>query len=256
MSKLPLSRRAFDPSRHCGAPKDRSIETLQARMVKNQAFVDEVQLASEERELTALEKIRLKRKLLTLSYGRTQMEKLERFGPDDRPCMLKKGQKTSHPGIGLCYLHCECLGKADWHFDDKFTYSPKNRKLRLRKVMDDMEAANHDLMDMQPLLLLLSAKVKDFSDQKGDDLDPETVKSLSLLTEQIRKTVDSMNDRRFKASISMDVYNLILFKMAEVLMKHVQDQELIERITADWERISVETGSKRAQAVIAGRREE
>lgn len=245
-------RRAFDPDIHCGNPKDRSEANLLERRAGYQAKLSELEQISRERELKVQEKIRFKKQVALLAAIHASLAKLEKYGPDDRPCMQRKGFGTTHPGVNLCKFCCECNGRQDYHFQNKLTYSPKKQKMRVAGLMDEMARANHDLLDMEPMLMMLHAKAKDFVAQKGDDLDPESIKSVTLLTEQIRKTIDSMNDKRFKASISVDMYNLVLFKMGEVLMRYVTDQELLDKITDGWSKIAVEEmGSKRNQALIS-----
>lgn len=249
-------RRTFDPDKHCGAPKDRSPETLKEKIERGEARLAAIREGFAGGEPTVIDLSRLKRIGQRVSFYGIELAKIEKHGPDNRPCMNRKGQGTTHPGINLCENHCECKGKQDWHLDNKSTYSPKNRKLRISKILDEMAMANHDVMDMEPLLMTLEAKMKDFIDQKGDDLDAESIKSATLLAEQIRRQWDSMNDKRFKASISMDMYNLILYKMSEVLMKYVTDPEILDKITDGWSRIAVEqSATKGGQALMAGRSE-
>ncbi len=248
-------RRPYDPEHHCGKPKDRRPETIREKMDRGEARIAAIKAEFEGREATVVEMTKIKRISQRVLFYRIALEKVEKYGPDDRPCMLIKGQGTTHPGTGYCRLCCECKGKEDYHFENKFTYSPRKKKLRLKQIMDDMALANHDLMDMEPDLQMLRAKVKDFCAEKGDDLDPESIRSVAVLSEQIRKTVDSMQDKKFKTMMSMDVFSLINMKMGEAVEEFVKDPEILEKILGRWERIQVETGSKRNQALLAANKE-
>ncbi len=121
--------------------------------------------------------------------------------------------------------------------------------------MEEMALAQHDVMDMEPLLMALEAKMKDFIEQKGDDLDAESIKSATLLAEQIRRQWDSMQDKKFKTMMSMDVFNLINMRMGEAVAEFVTDPELLEKIMRKWERISVEASTKNNRALMTGGRE-
>ena len=68
--------------------------------------------------------------------------------------------------------------------------------------------------------------------------------------------IDSIADKKFKSMITMDTFNLLMYRMAEVLMKHVSDPEVLERIQLDWAKISVETrAGGRKQLASAGNAE-
>ncbi len=248
-------RRPYDPQKHCGFAKDRSVEFITAKIEKGQARIDAIDAQLAGAEPSVIEKTRIKRIGRRVAFYRQELEKIQKYGPDDRPCMYVKGQGTTHPGTGHCKNHCECKGKQNYHFENKLTYSPRKTKLRVRGLMEQMAVANHDLMDMEPVLLALHAKTKDFMEQKGDDLDPESIKSITILMEQIRKTVDSMQDKKFKTMMSMDVFNLINAKMGMVVEEFVKDPEILEKILTKWSMIQVETGSKRTQELMAQNRE-
>lgn len=235
-------RREFDPSRHCGHPVDRSVEYHRERRDKTIRRIDELIgfAQSQGRDLTKSEAKELEWRNRILVNIEKHILKREAEGPDERPCMNVKGYRTDHPDVGLCRKHCICKGRDGGHLGYG---SRKLQDAELRDLIQDMEASEEDILNLDPDVIVLRAKIKLFLNKK-QDFDPETVKSLTLLSEQLRKTIESINDKKFKTMITKDVFDLILFRMAEVLMKHVVDQEILERIQQDWARIAVETGSK------------
>ncbi len=246
----PYPRRPFLPDKHCGHAMDRSDEALIEKINRTQEKLNALIEAGETRDLTIREKQNIKRYGSRLRFRQTALAKKQGKPPDDRPCMKTKGLGTTHPGVGLCKHHCECMGKQDFHLT-KSRYSRKALDVKLREKIDEMERANHDALNLEPMLFMLDAKVQLFLDEK-QDFEPETVRSLTLLTDTIRKTVETVNNKRFQASISVEMYNLILMRMGEVLMKHVSDQETIERVCADWEKITVETIPAKVRQIHAG----
>lgn len=243
-------RRPFDSSRHCGHPVDRNPESLMKRIVGYEARIAELNVIKEANgRLSPQEGAKIKRYSFLLVATKATLDKLQRFGPDDRGCMRAKGYKTSHPGVNYCSAHCECKGRDNYHVSAKHQYGSRARAPKLREIMDRMEAAGHDLLDLEPELLLVKAKLELFVNEK-DDFDPETVRSFGIIVEQIRKMVETLNDKKFKAMISMEMYNLILFRMSEVLMKHVTDPEVLDKIVDGWSKISVETAGKKNAQII------
>ena len=115
----------------------------------------------------------------------------------------------------------------------------------MAKLMDEMAVANHDLTDLSPEILTLKAKTKLFIKQAGDNVDPETIKSLTLLTEQIRRMIETINNKKFQASITKDVFDTIMYRMGEVVSKYITDEQLLQQIAEEWTRIRVDTKPKR-----------
>ena len=245
-------RRPYDSAKHCGFPKDRSMDTVIARKAKYEARLADYTAIEAERPFTNLEKKRIGKLGALLAIVKSDLASLEKYGPDDRPCVNAKGQRTTHPGVGHCRMHCECKGRPNWHLGgDKFSYSRRAHDKRLKELIDEMDAANHDVLDLEPDVLLIRAKIKLFLDDK-QDFDPETVRSFTLLADQLRKVVETINDKRFKASISLETFNLIQYRMAEVLMRYITDPEILEKISGDWAKIAVETSAKKNRALAAG----
>lgn len=239
------NRRSFDSGKHCGAPVDRDPESLRARLLKYRGAIDEFRSIESGRSLTPLEKKRLGQKCSIAHLTEIKLKKLEEDGPDDRPCMQSKGHGTDHPGVGLCNAHCECKGRADGHLS---TYGRRVKDVKLGEYIDKLQAANTDILNLEPILLMMIAKFQLFLDEK-QDLEPETIRSIALIQDQIRKTVDTINDKKFKAMISLDVYTAINARMGEVVGKYVQDQEVLERIILEWDRIKVDTNTKQARQI-------
>lgn len=241
-------RRPYDSSKHCGAPMDRSVEGLMAKAAAYRASLAELEELAKTQTLTLQQRRRFKRKGRMAHFTDREILKIQENGVDDRPCMNPKGLRTTHRGTGMCNSHCECKGNQEFHLSSN-RYSRKTLDLKLREKIDEMEAANHDALDLEPMLMMLDAKVQLFLDEK-QDFDPETVRSLAILTDTIRKTVETINNKKFQASISVEMYNLILFKMGEVVADLVKDQEILDKILQRWDRIAVETAPKRLRAII------
>ncbi len=195
-SKRPPSykRRIFDPEKHCGAPKDRNPDHLREMIEKFNAVIKRLTetAANEGREPAVHEKAWIKKKSGRIAMLYAQLEKLEKYGPDDRPCMAVKGYGTTHPGTGSCRFHCECKGREGFHLTNKFSYSRKATEKKLRDLIDELERSNHDALDLEPEIHMIRAKMQLFIQEKGD-FDPETVRSLTILAEQLRKTVETVN---------------------------------------------------------------
>lgn len=234
-------RREFDSKIHCGHFVDRDPESMRKRLEGYEAKLAEFDALG--RELTIQEKKHYARKGRMAHFMRLGIQKIERDGPDDRPCIAKKGSGTDHPGVGLCRFHCACKGRPDGHLS---YYSRRAKDQKLQGLIDEMDAAGHDILDLTPELLMLRAKMKLFLDEKVD-FDPETVKSLTLIQEQLRKTIETVNNKRYQTMLSRETFDLILMRMAEALMEYVTDPEILEKIQLRWSKISVETSAKRGR---------
>lgn len=245
------TRRLYDESLHCGAPKDRSLEFLIAKREECLRKIADLQALGESQELNVQQKTVLKRKGQRAGFFAIEIEKIEKHGPDDRPCMNRKGVKTTHPGVGSCASHCECKGRENFHLSNKLNYGRKARNPRLRQIIDEMEAAGHDLLDIMPEMAMLKATIKLLCEEREDLLSPETVKSLAILQEQIRKTVETANAKKLASMLSIETYNLALLRMGEVVAEFVQDPEVLDKIIGKWDRITVETAPKRIQAALS-----
>lgn len=243
----PYLRTQYDESKHCGFAIDRNPESLRARIEKYAVVIGELEALQQQRELTKYELIKLRRKQRIKNVVERKLTQLEEQGPDDRPCVKTKGQGTDHPGVGYCRFHCSCKGRQDGHLS---YYSRKAKDKKLQTLIDEMDASNEDALNLMPEIYLLRAKVKLFVEEK-QDFDPETVRSLTLLSEQLRKTVETVNDKKFKTMISHDVFNALLFRMGEVLTKYVADQEILDKIASDWQRISVDAAEKRGSRALS-----
>ena len=250
--KGPYTRRPYDALIHCGAKVDRNKEGLREKIEHARRFIAELEEIKKDRVLTMPEKLRYARRVKFLNWASARLKKIEDQGPDNRPCVKRKGQGTDHPDVGLCRFHCACKGRDGGHLS---YYSRKSRDKRLEDIIEEMRQSGEDVLDLEPDVYMVRAKLKLFLEDK-QDFEPETVKSLTLLAEQLRKTVDSIADKKFKSMITMDTFNLLMYRMAEVLMKHVSDPEVLERIQLDWAKISVETrAGGRKQLASAGNAE-
>lgn len=248
------ARRTYDPEIHCGAPMDRSLSYLTEGRASVDAKITELEALKAERELTILEKTRLKRKNRSRQFFDIEIGKIEKYGPDDRPCMNRKGFKTTHPGTGLCRKHCECKGRLNYHIGGKFSYGRRAKSPKLREIMDSMEAANMDLLDLTPELHLFKATIQLWVQEKEDalSLTPEEIKSLAVLQEQIRKTVETVNNKKFQSMMTVELFRYINYRMGEVVADEVKDPELLDRIMSRWEKIAVEESSKKSGKALLG----
>lgn len=243
------TRRLYDESLHCGVPKDRSLAFLMEKREECLRKIADLQALGESQELNVQQKTVLKRKGQRAGFFAIEIEKIEKYGPDDRPCMNRKGVKTTHPGVGSCASHCECKGRENFHLSNKLNYGRKARNPRLRQIIDEMEAAGHDLLDIMPEMAMLKATIKLLCEEREDLLSPETVKSLAILQEQIRKTVETANNKKFQSMISLEIFNTLMYRMAESMMKYVTDPEILDKIQMDWQKISVETTAKKNKQI-------
>ncbi len=244
--KINNARKAFDPMLHCGLTMDRSPEKYNANIVKCKAKIDELEELQRQRPLTKVESITLGRKINRKNIAEKNLQKIAEQGEDTRPCMKTKGQGTDHPSVGRCRWHCACKGRPDGHLTQ---HGRRLKDKKLQDLMDEIDASGRDILDISPTVLLLEAKLELFVNEKTD-FTPETVKSLTLIADQLRKTVETINNKKFQVSITMETFNLLMERMAAVLMKYVTDPEILDRISSDWKKISVETGSKRSRAQL------
>ncbi len=234
-------RRVRDPLKHCEGVVDRNEDSLRAKIEKYDIEIAELEAIKAERNLSGFERKKLGNKIFARRGNQKKLDSILAYGPDDRLCMKTKGQGTDHPGVGLCLKHCVCKGKQGGHLTK---YGRRTKNKMLQEKMDELEAAGTDLLDLMPEVLMLKAQVDLFNDEKID-FDPETVRSLTLLAEQLRKTVETVNDKRFRAMMTMDMFNAIMARMGEVITKYVTDPEILDRIVSDWSKISVEASVKR-----------
>lgn len=240
-------RTAFDKDTHCGGPVDRTMDTLSGKRDKYERKIADYQANP---NITEKEKKYVSVLQRRLSFTLVKINKIERYGPDERPCMNKKGFKTSHPGSGLCSFHCDCKGRANFHLTNKFSYSKRAVSKRLSAIIDEMEAAGHDLLNLEPDVVLLRGYIRLFVESKND-LDPETIKSLTSLSEQLRKNIETINNKKFKSMITMEMFQMLMYRMGEVVSKLVNDPEVLQRITDEWQKISMDTREKQTRASLA-----
>jgi hypothetical protein len=236
-----LARRPFDPQKHCGAVVERDPAKLRDKRDSLQRDIDELRATQQTRTLTPGELKRLGRRVRSVHFKDLTLRKIEEEGPDDRLCVMFKGARTDHPGTGLCAMHCACRGRVGGHLS---LYSRRGLDKKLAQLIDELEASGMDLLDQTPELLMLRAKLKLYVDAR-QDFDPETIKSITILQEQIRKTIETVNNKKFQTMITKETLDLILFRMAEALMKYISDPEILQKISVEWERISVETNPKK-----------
>lgn len=236
-----MARRPFDPEKHCGFEVERDPVKLAEKRDRLQLEIDELRAIQQTRELTFGENKRLARKIRSIRFKDLTLRRIETEGPDDRRCTMIKGTRTDHPATGYCHLHCTCRGRVGGHLS---WYSRRALDKKLQQLIDEFEASGMDLLDQTPELLMLRAKLKIYVDEKRD-FDPETIKSITILQEQIRKTIETINNKRFQMMISKETLEVILFRMGETVAKFVTDPETQEKIMLEWQRISVETNPKK-----------
>lgn len=236
-------RKPYDANKHCGHPMRRDPEFFRESVAKKQRQLDELKALGETRELTIYEKKRIIRTGRTMGFAMESLKKIEALGPDDRPCVKSKGQNTDHPGVGLCAFHCECKGRDGGHLGYR---SNKLKDKALADIMDEIDQANMDVLNLEPDVIMLRAKMRLFLDKK-QDFEPETVRSLTLISDQLRKTVETINDKKFRSMITREVFDTIMSRIGEVVAKHVSDPEVLERILLDWQKVTVETSGKRVK---------
>jgi hypothetical protein len=241
------NRKPYFPDKHCGHPIDRSVDSLRTK----RSVVIQKTIALQEQQavgpLTKSQQSTLQWLGRRVEFYSRAIEKIQRDGPDDRPCMQPKGRGTDHPGAGKCKVHCECRGTHGGHLS---TYSRRSKDKKLSEFIDELEASEMDLLDQAPELLMLRAKLRLFLDAK-QDFEPETIRSITFLQEQLRRTIETINNKRFQQMISVEVLNLLLFRMGDVLHKYISDPEVLNRIAEDWNRIAIETSPKK-KALTAG----
>ena len=241
------SRREYDAIRHCGHAVRRDPEYFKESIDKKQKLIEELQARGIERELTVHEKKLLKRAGRVMGFHTQALKNIEAMGPDGRPCVKGKGQGTDHPGVGKCSFHCECKGREGGHLS---YYSRKAKDKKLADLMDEIDQSNMDVLNLEPDVVLLRAKMKLFIEDRAD-FEPETVRSLTLISEQLRKTIETINDKKFKSMITREMFDLVMARIGDVVARHVTDPEVLERILVDWQKISVEASNKRVSKQIA-----
>lgn len=238
-------RRVYNGAVHCGHPVDRSPERVKKQIAAFEAQIEGLEVKHVTAGLTHQESSRLNwaRQASDLHQGKLDrlLMHIRDYGADERPCMQVKGAGTEHKGVGLCRRHCVCGGREGGHL------SPSTRGLQDRELMDiieDMERSGEELLNLEPDVIKLRAKIKLFLNAKQNDYSPETVMSLTLLFNQVRAMVDTIMKAKARAAIPLDIFNLLMFRMGEVVTKYVTDPSVLDRITSDWNKISVETGAK------------
>lgn len=237
----------YDAEKHCGAAVERNVDVLREKLEKSKRALEHYIDLSKERKLSILEATRFKKVSQRVRFRQIVIENAEARGPDNRPCVKSKGQGTDHPGVGFCQFHCVCKGRAGGHMS---YYSRKARDTKLSDVIDELEQSAEDVLNLEPDVLLMRAKIKLFLDDR-QDFEPETVRSLTLLADQLRKTVETINDKRFKASLSVETFQIIQYRMAEVLMKYVSDPEILDRIADDWKKIAVDNATTKNKLALS-----
>lgn len=251
----PYQRRTYDPDRHCGVPVDRSRERYEGDLQKAKAILEELATLATERELTFPEEARRKRKVRKVAYTQQKLDLLERDGPDDRPCMYVKGHGTEHSGVGLCVRHCKCRGRmvrgCEFAGEGRRSVKSRMKDKKLRDVMDAIEQSDQDLLNLEPYVLMLQAKIEIFCEEKPDT-GPDSIKSFTLLTEQLRKMIESINDKKFKAMIGIDMFHLIMERMGQVVARYVDDPDIVDKIASAWQAISVDALEKKNRALLTG----
>lgn len=242
-------RKTFDPLLHCGAPVDRNLDSIIEKLGKWQRLVNELQSKIDAGDDIGAEGMtRLKKRLNRVQWFTRAAKKIEDQGPDDRPCVKSRGQETDHPGVGLCRWHCACKGRNGGHLS---YYTRKAKDKRLADIVEEMEASEEEILNLEPEIRMLRGKMRLFLEDK-QDFEPETVKSLTLIAEQLRKTVDSVMDKRWKVSISLDRFTLLMHRMGETVAKYVTEEDVRDRIVAEWQKITLEEATKQNRAITAG----
>ncbi len=90
-------RRTFDPDKHCGAPKDRSVEGITAKIERGEERLAAIR-AGFNGDPTVVELTRIKRIGGRVAFYKQELGKIIAHGPDDRPCMNRKGMKSDTAG--------------------------------------------------------------------------------------------------------------------------------------------------------------
>lgn len=243
------TRKPYDPSRHCGQPMRRDPEFFKEKVEKYDRQIEELRaVETEGGTLSIYQKKRLKQKFTSRKFAADNLRKIEEQGPDNRPCVKMKGQSTDHPGVGHCKFHCECKGREGGHLSYS---SRKSKDRKLSALIDEIDQASMDVLNLEPDVVLLRAKMRLFLDDK-QDFSPETVRSLTILSDQLRKTVETINDKKFKSMITREMFDLVMFRMGDVVSKYVSDPEVLEKILLDWAKISVDASNKRVSKQIQG----
>ena len=73
----------------------------------------------------------------------------------------------------------------------------------------------------------------------GDFEEDRVIERVSLMVERIGTTIEKIHRIRQRSSLTWEVFQIVQERMAEVLLKHIKNPQIVDAICDDWGEISV-----------------
>lgn len=236
------SIRQFNEQRHCGALSvRRGPEAIEARIAAILKQRDRPCLPTE-----TIEKLDSTLALL--------QEKLA--NKDGQRCLLEKGKRTSHLGFGRCFRHCECKGDFTYHNRTGGAYRSVVGS-NIAGMLDTMDAANRDLMDLRPELELLRAVLMDWTasvQRKPEERRmPADIAVVTATVSAIGKTVEQIHNLKMKTAVTFEQVQLIMEKVGALLEMHLMAwdgkrfhaEKCLQEVKEAWTQIDIPITARR-----------
>jgi hypothetical protein len=155
------------------------------------------------------------------------------------PCTHGAGQKTDHVGQGKCWLHG---GRSPVKHGLYSTI--KNQKLLEHIKL--IEESGADPMDMLPEVKLMRAMMWEYINRfEGIEPMGEQLELASNLMDKAGRMIERIHKIKQTSAVTWEAVQMLLERMAFVLLKHIQDHDVVEAIKRDWMDIDIPLSASR-----------
>lgn len=166
----------------------------------------------------------------------------------DRTCRQPAGYKTPHVGEGRCWLHGGLTPVKHGRYS-------KIKGGRIRTLLDELKEHDQNVMDLEPEAQMLRAMLIDYIEryeeindalldwhkeyQKANKSAPLPHRPLELhdaqnLVEGISRVVERIHKITSSGAIQLDAFRHLMSQMGAIVAQHVNDDDALQRIEADW----------------------
>jgi phage FluMu protein gp41 len=170
-----------------------------------------------------------------------------------KTCRNPAGYKTDHPGQGRCKFHGGMSPRKHGRYSKVLHKS-------VVEAMNELEALETNVMDLEPELKLLRALIVDYINRYEDITDallawfadkesgtkPRRILDIadaSRMIEQVSKIVERIHKIKSEGAITLETFRRVTEQMGIIVAKHVNNRQILSAIEIEWNNLVLDAKS-------------